>query len=85
MTTEIKTWRDNNGDLLTDEDPYDNPNWTRLVAGDIIRTGYLFNRKLDSKENNPYTIIEERTTVCNKILNGMMWLNCYPLVYRRVK
>ena len=73
--------RDSRGDALTDIDPYNNPEWRQLKHGEHIQLGDLFRRTLGS---GPYTVIEKHTVTRTGLLNGLMWMTCYPLVFRRV-
>ena len=73
--------RDERGDALTDIDPYDSPNWRKLKHGETIQCGDLFRRSVDS---GPYVLIERHTVAGSGLLNGLMWMECYPLVFRKV-
>ena len=64
-----------------ESDPYGNPDFRRLKAGEFISAGDAVDR---ANAGNQWEIITEATVISGKAICGMMWLDCYPTVFRRV-
>lgn len=63
-------------------DPFYHPEYRRLREGEYIQVGDLFQPDHKNPECSYVEIDEDTTTTAGK-LAGLLYLRCYPLVFRK--